>query len=61
MLAANVKDAYFDFGRLINLARTEPKVASMKYSWPVFMVMAVEEFEKMDGDAVFPSLEKGDD
>jgi prevent-host-death family protein len=44
--ALTAKDAKYGFGRLIDLARTEPVVVE-KHGRPVVVVMAVEEFERL--------------
>jgi prevent-host-death family protein len=42
----SAKDAKYGFGRLIDLARSDP-VAVAKHGRPVVVVMAVEEFERL--------------
>jgi prevent-host-death family protein len=44
----SAKDAKYGFGRLIDLARTEP-VTVEKHGRPVVVVMAVEEYERLSG------------
>ena len=46
MKTLSAKDAKYGFGRLIDLARTEP-VAVAKHGRPVVVVMAVEEYERL--------------
>lgn len=46
MKTLTAKDAKYGFGRLIDLARSEP-VAVAKHGRPVAVVMAVEEFERL--------------
>lgn len=46
MLSMSAKDAKYGFGRLIDLARSEPVVVE-KHGRPVIVVMAVEEFERL--------------
>ena len=46
MKTLSAKDAKYGFGRLIDLARTEP-VAVAKHGRPVVVAMAVEEYERL--------------
>ena len=46
MQTLSAKDAKYGFGRLIDLARSEP-VAVAKHGRPVVVVMAVEEFDRL--------------
>jgi prevent-host-death family protein len=46
MRTLSAKDAKYGFGRLIDLARTEPVLVA-KHGRPVVVVMAVEEFERL--------------
>ena len=46
MLSMSAKDAKYGFGRLIDLARSEPVVVE-KHGRPVVVVMAVEDFERL--------------
>ena len=46
MKTLSAKDAKYGFGRLIDLARTEP-VAVAKHGRPVVVVKAVEEYERL--------------
>jgi prevent-host-death family protein len=48
MVTVTAKDAKYGFGRLIDMARAEP-VRVAKYGRPVVVVMAVEEFERLQG------------
>jgi prevent-host-death family protein len=43
----SAKEAKYGFGRLIDLARAAP-VAVLKHGRPVVVVMAVEEFERLN-------------
>ncbi len=54
MKALSARDAKYNFGRMIDLARSEPLVIE-KHGRPVVVVMAVEEFEKMTGEQITPS------
>jgi prevent-host-death family protein len=61
MQSMSAKDAKYGFGRLIDLARSEPVVVE-KHGRPVVVVLAVEEFERLrDGanSAVSRSEESG--
>jgi prevent-host-death family protein len=53
MKALSARDAKYNFGRMIDLARSEPLVVE-KHGRPVVVVMAVEEFEKMTGERISP-------
>ncbi len=46
MVTITAKDAKYGFGRLIDMARAEP-VRVAKHGRPVVVVMAVEEFERL--------------
>lgn len=46
MQTVSAKDAKYGFGRLIDLARSEP-VAVAKHGRPVVVVMAVEEYDRL--------------
>lgn len=48
MQRMSAKDAKYGFGRLIDLARSEPVVVE-KHGRPVVVVMAVEEYERLSG------------
>lgn len=54
MKALSAREAKYNFGRLIDTARAEPVVIE-KHGRPVVVVIAVEEYEKMTGNAVPPS------
>ena len=54
MAALSAREAKFSFGRMIDLAHSEPLVIE-KHGRPVVVVMAVEEFEKMTGEHIAPS------
>jgi len=56
MQILSAKDAKYGFGRLIDLARTEP-IAVAKHGRPVVVVMAVEEYERLK---VFERLDEDD-
>jgi prevent-host-death family protein len=47
----SAKDAKYGFGRLIDLARSEPVVVE-KHGRPVVVVLSVEEFARMQASAV---------
>lgn len=46
MRTISAKDAKYNFGRLIDLARAAP-IAITKYDRPVVVVMAVEEYDRL--------------
>lgn len=46
MQTLNAKDAKYEFGRLIDLARAGP-VAVAKHGRPVVVVLSVEEYERL--------------
>jgi prevent-host-death family protein len=46
MQSMSAKDAKYGFGRLIDLARTNP-ITVEKHGRPVVVVMAVEEYERL--------------
>ncbi len=48
MKALSAKDAKYNFGQMIDLARAEPVVIE-KHGRPVVVVMAVEEYERLSG------------
>jgi prevent-host-death family protein len=50
MQSISAKDAKYGFGRLIDLARSEPVVVE-KHGRPVVVVLAVEEFERLQDSA----------
>lgn len=50
MQSMSAKDAKYGFGRLIDLARSEPVIVE-KHGRPVVVVMAVEEYERLLGIA----------
>jgi prevent-host-death family protein len=54
MKALSAREAKYNFGRMIDLARSAPLVVE-KHGRPVVVVMSVEEFEKMTGKSVPPS------
>jgi prevent-host-death family protein len=51
MKALSAREAKYNFGRLIDTARAEPVVIE-KHGRPVVVVIAVEEYEKLTGNAV---------
>lgn len=59
MKAISAREAKYNFGRMIDTARGEPVVVE-KHGRPFVVVMAVEEYEKLTGDTVLPSQNKGD-
>jgi prevent-host-death family protein len=55
MRKVSAKDAKYNFGKLIDLARAAP-IAVTKYDRPVVVVMAVEEYDRLSGrSGVSPS------
>jgi prevent-host-death family protein len=50
MQSMSAKDAKYGFGRLIDLARSEPVVVE-KHGRPVVVVLAVEEYERLSVEA----------
>lgn len=48
MQTQSAKDAKYNFGRLIDMARAEPVVIE-KHGRPVVVVIAVEEYERLKG------------
>jgi len=59
----SAKDAKYGFGRLIDLARSEPVVVE-KHGRPVVVVLAVEEFDRLkaiesEHRAQVPATDKG--
>uniref|UniRef100_UPI0040481629 type II toxin-antitoxin system Phd/YefM family antitoxin n=1 Tax=Yoonia sp. TaxID=2212373 RepID=UPI0040481629 len=50
MQSMSAKDAKYGFGRLIDLARSEP-VTVEKHGRPVVVVLAVEEYKRLCGAA----------
>lgn len=55
MRTISAKDAKYNFGRLIDLARAAP-VAITKYERPVVVVMAVEEYDRLAGGSESATL-----
>lgn len=47
MKSLSAKEAKYEFGRLIDLARAAP-VAILKHGRPVVVVMSIEEFERLN-------------
>ncbi len=58
MKSLPAKDAKYGFGRLIDVARTEPVMIS-KHGRPVVVVMSVEEYERLTQLAERPNKPKG--
>lgn len=50
MQSMSAKEAKYGFGRLIDLARSEPVIVE-KHGRPVVVVLAVEEYERLRGEA----------
>jgi prevent-host-death family protein len=48
MRKVSAKDAKYNFGEMIDLARAAP-IAITKYDRPVVVVMAVEEYDRLTG------------
>jgi prevent-host-death family protein len=48
MRRVSAKDAKYNFGEMIDLARAAP-IAITKYDRPVVVVMAVEEYDRLTG------------
>jgi len=46
MKSLSAKEAKYEFGRLLDLARAAP-VTVLKHGRPVVVVMAIEEFERL--------------
>ena len=57
MKTLSVKDAKYGFGRLIDVARSEPVVIA-KHGRQVVVVVAFEEYERLTGTSVLPVSEK---
>lgn len=54
MKTFSAREAKYNFGRLIDIARAEPVVIE-KHGRPVVVVVAVEEFERLTRRTVSPS------
>jgi prevent-host-death family protein len=54
MRALSAKDAKYNFGRLIDMARAEP-VTIEKHGRAVVVVVAVEEYERLKAIELLPS------
>lgn len=50
MRSISAKDAKYGFGRLIDLARSEPVMVE-KHGRPVVVVLAVEEYDRLRNNA----------
>lgn len=50
MKSLSAKEAKYEFGRLIDLARAAP-VAILKHGRPVVVVMSIEEFERLNPES----------
>ena len=59
MRTLTAKDAKYGFGRLVDLARTEP-LAVTKHGRPVVVVIAAEEFDRLKGLDVQASAGRAD-
>jgi len=60
MKTFSAREAKYNFGRLIDIARAEPVVIE-KHGRPVVVVVAVEEFERMTRRTVSPSNKNDED
>lgn len=60
MTALSAREAKYNFGRLIDLARAEPVVVE-KHGRPVVVVVSVEEYERLTGNTVAPSRLEGEE
>ncbi|RWK45177.1 MAG: type II toxin-antitoxin system Phd/YefM family antitoxin [Mesorhizobium sp.] len=58
MQSMSAKDAKYGFGRLIDLARSEP-VTVEKHGRPVVVVIAVEEYERLRASNAATSSAEG--
>lgn len=59
MRTLSAKEAKYGFGRLIDLARTEPLIVA-KHGRPVVVVMAFEEFDRLKAiEARKPAMGRG--
>jgi len=58
MKSLSAREAKYNFGRMIDLTRSQP-VTVEKHSRPVVVVLAVEEYEKISGCTNSPSKHKG--
>lgn len=52
------REAKYNFGRLIDMARAEPVVIE-KHGRPVVIVVAIEEFERLKSIEAVKGIEKG--
>ena len=60
MKTLSAKDAKYGFGRLIDVARSEPVVVA-KHGRPVVVVLAIEEYERLKAlDVPAPTKPKQD-
>ena len=60
MKAVSAREAKLHFGQLIDEARAEPVVVE-KHGRPVVVVLAVEEYQRLTGRTVEPSVKKRED
>ncbi|PKQ08491.1 MAG: type II toxin-antitoxin system prevent-host-death family antitoxin [Alphaproteobacteria bacterium HGW-Alphaproteobacteria-10] len=60
MKTFSAREAKYNFGRLIDIARAEPVVIE-KHGRPVVVVVAVEEFERLTRRTVSPSNKNDED
>ena len=59
MKAISAREAKYNFGRMIDTARAEPVIVE-KHGRPVVVVLAVEKYEKLTGEQIFPSQDKSE-
>ena len=59
MKALSAREAKYNFGRMIDLARAEPVVVE-KHGRPVVVVLSVEKFEELTGNNISPSRIEGE-
>jgi prevent-host-death family protein len=60
MTTLSAREAKYNFGRLIDLARAAPVVVE-KHRRPVVVVLSVEEYERLTGNRITPSRLQGED
>ncbi len=60
MTTLSAREAKYNFGRLIDLARAAPVVVE-KHGRPVVVVLSVEEYERLTGNQVTPSRSQGEE
>ena len=59
MKAISAREAKYNFGRMIDIARAEPVIVE-KHGRPVVVVLAVEKYEKLIGEQISPSQDKSE-